>query len=79
MEKKICKLCGKEFVPDRKHLSICSDKHFRNCIVCGKEFEVIRKPGQNIADMPKTCSKECANKLRFKNGNPLSDVVPIYI
>ena len=26
-----------------------------------------------IGDLPVTCSKECANKLRFKNGNPFAD------
>jgi len=65
---KICEWCGKEFHPTTNTSKFCSGPHFRKCDWCGKEYEV----DLTIEDYRKTCSKECAKKLRFKDGNPFS-------
>ena len=68
--KKICELCGKPFRPVSNTQKICSDIHYRKCKICGKQF-VLNTRG-NKSDWPVTCSKECATKLKFVNGNPFS-------
>ena len=67
-----CVLCGKQFAPVSNTQVVCNDSHYRNCVICGKSFELFRDKNTRVADLPNTCSKECANKLRFKNGNPFS-------
>ena len=62
-----CVLCGKEFHPVNNTQKYCKKMHEVDCVVCGKEFIV----DTSKQDKAKTCSKECANKLRFRNGNPL--------
>ena len=63
---RICKECGKEFHPVNNTQIYCNNKHFRTCEICGKRFEIdIHKQ-----DIPRTCSAECAQQLKFKNGNP---------
>ena len=66
--KRVCAYCGKEFIATHPSQKYCKGPHYRKCEVCGKEFEF--KIPANIADARKTCSRECANALRFKNGNP---------
>lgn len=63
----ICKLCGKEFTPVNNTQVVCNNAHYLTCEVCGKEFLFEFKQS---ADIPKTCSRECATKLSFKDGNP---------
>ena len=53
---KICPLCGKEFIPKPSNRRYCNDKHFRKCIVCGKEFEIPKTYLEK-----RTCSARCAN------------------
>lgn len=65
---KICKECGKEFHPTTNTAKYCGGPHFRTCAICGKEFEVFKIN----ADTPKTCSKKCADDLKFIEGNPFS-------
>lgn len=65
---RICAYCGKEFIATHPSQKYCKGPHYRKCEACGKEFEF--KIPANIADARKTCSRECANALRFKNGNP---------
>ena len=63
--KKICVLCGKEFEAVGRNASrrkYCDNMHYAKCQYCGKEF-VVDDPANSI---PKTCSKECANKLKIK-------------
>lgn len=67
-ETRICELCGKPFTPTNNTQRICNADHFMKCVICGKEFKI--DTSKNKEDWPKTCSKECANKLRFQNGNP---------
>ena len=64
--KKICVLCGREFDAVGRNASrrkYCGNIHYVKCQYCDKEF-VVDDPANGI---PKTCSKECANKLKIKN------------
>lgn len=56
-ETKICKYCGKEFVPNHNRREYCYDDHFKTCEVCGKSFKIL-----HMDSIPKTCSRECATK-----------------
>ena len=67
---KICKLCGKEFIPETYRQVYCKDKHYRPCPVCGKPVEV-----KAAYEPAHTCSSECRTKLiqqtcSEKYGNP---------
>lgn len=66
-ETKICKLCGKEFHPSNNTQVYCKRMHEVICPICGNEFIVDTRKN----DFRKTCSSECATKLKFINGNPL--------
>lgn len=70
---KQCILCGKDFTPRNNTQVVCDNPHFRECSICSKSFTLQYKRGTNIDDLPKTCSKECATKLKFKYGNPFSN------
>lgn len=67
---KICELCGQTFSPITNTQKICTRDHYRECKVCGKPFLLNTK--LNRSDWPVTCSRECADKWRFRDGNPLS-------
>lgn len=60
---KVCKACGKSFTPKTVMDVFCSGPHYRNCVVCGKQFEYNPKR----KDAPHTCSKECRYKLALDN------------
>lgn len=60
---RICKWCGKEFHPKDWRDSYCSDKHYKTCTICGREFEVDVRKDQLV----ETCSKECKGKLMSQN------------
>lgn len=69
MENKICALCGREFVPTGRNKSrqkYCNDIHYKNCEVCGKQFEITKSHIQS-SNIPKCCSRECSNKLKILN------------
>lgn len=68
---KICEWCGKEFHPISNTQRYCTGVHYRNCKICGKQFEV--DVTKNFQDIPWTCSNECMLKLRFQNGNPFQN------
>lgn len=59
---KICKICGKEFMPNSAHQVYCKDTHYRICPICGKSY------AENNLDKfkypPTTCSVECRVKKR---------------
>ena len=40
MKEKICKLCGKRFVPTHNAQRYCDDTHTKICKICGKEFPI---------------------------------------
>lgn len=56
-ETRICKWCGKTFVPINNTQIYCTNKHYRQCKNCGKLFEVDLSIYKN--DIPKFCSKAC--------------------
>lgn len=72
-ENRICAWpgCNTEFHPINNTQKYCSRKHYRNCEICGKKFEV--DLSKNFVDIPKTCSLECNLELRFQNGNPFQN------
>lgn len=55
--KKICKLCGKEFIAHSFRAEVCKDVHTSFCVVCGKEF--VMKPPYTI----KVCGRKCGQQL----------------
>lgn len=55
LSKKVCILCGKEFVPKTNAQKVCNEKHYRKCEICGKEFEITRP-----SNSQRCCSKECS-------------------
>lgn len=66
---RICEWCGKEFHPTTNTQKYCNEQHYSKCKICGKVYPI----GIINADTPKTCSEECALRLRFQNGNPFHD------
>lgn len=68
-KKKICQLCGKEFILTGRNKSrqkYCNDIHYKTCEVCGKQFEITKSHIQS-SNIPKCCSRECSNKLKILN------------
>ena len=53
-ETKICKFCGKEFLPRTFRQVYCDGPHFKSCPVCGKPVEV-----KTPSDPAVSCSPEC--------------------
>ena len=54
-----CVECGKLFRSKSGVNTICDAQHYRNCVICGKSFEVSRR---DIHDNRTTCSRECAKE-----------------
>lgn len=64
---KICRLCGKEFQPIVWNSTVCYDKHYKTCEICGKRYELDRN--EKVVDQikRKTCyNKECIRKQKQK-------------
>lgn len=51
---KICKMCGKEFIPETPWQVYCKDKHYGPCPVCGNPTEI-----KDYSIGPQACSEEC--------------------
>ncbi len=62
-ETRICKYCGKPFIPKSKRDVYCYDKHYKQCKVCGKMFEIDVRKDQTV----QTCSDECRYKLMIES------------
>lgn len=58
---RICRFCGKEFVPNSNRQYYCKGPHYRNCPVCGKEY--LEDNFDNLKKPPVACSYECRAKL----------------
>ncbi len=63
---KICKFCGKKFVPKSVRDAYCDGPHYKTCVVCGKQFEVNPKERRQLNE---TCSKECRYISAKRNTN----------
>lgn len=57
-----CEICGKEFQPKSGSQKICSENHYINCEICGKQMI------WNSLLPPQPCSKEC-RRIRTKIKN----------
>ena len=57
LDPKICKLCGKEFIPNTSWQVYCTDVHYVPCPVCGKMTEL-----KDRFAGPQACSEECRMK-----------------
>lgn len=64
-----CALCGQVFRPVNNTQKFCKVMHPYNCEVCGKEFIL----DTSKQDKRRTCSKACADMLKFANGNPFQN------
>lgn len=53
VKSKICKLCGKEFIP-KSNAIYCEGPHYRPCPMCGKPVEYHR-----VSEPIRFCSREC--------------------
>lgn len=58
-EHKICEICGEYFYPESNTQRYCKNEHYRSCPVCREPVLI-----KNASEPPRTCSTECANKLR---------------
>lgn len=65
MEPKICKECGKVFIPKNGMSKYCDDTHYRKCRVCGKSF-IVPNSTLGSKESKQTCSRACAASLRRK-------------
>lgn len=63
MSQRICKGCGREFIPNTGKQQFCNNEITKKCEVCGKEFEIIPARDNTV----KTCSKDCRYKLASSN------------
>lgn len=59
--KKICKLCGKEFIPENNTQIYCKDIHFAPCVICGEPVQI---PYNENYWLDRTCSIECTTRRR---------------
>ena len=62
--KRTCKRCGGSFIPMNAHQNYCNKPIELTCEVCGKVFKT-----ECTNHVPKTCSKDCSNKLAYINRN----------
>lgn len=61
LSQRICKECGKIFIPKSSRRLYCYDDHYRVCDGCGKLFLCTN---QQLASNKHSCSKECMIKVR---------------
>lgn len=54
---RICKFCGKPFIPSSNRQYYCKRIHTRICPVCGKAY--IEDNIENLKRPPRACSNEC--------------------
>ena len=60
---KSCKWCGKLFHPRTPRDQYCDNPHYKNCVICGKKFEIDVRKNSEV----QTCSLECKSKLSLQN------------
>lgn len=64
MKKRICVLCGEEFIPKSSRRSMCYKDHYHDCPVCGKPVLT-----DNLHHTETCCSKECSLKKAHQNAS----------
>lgn len=63
LNEKICEYCGKKFIPRSAHQKYCDGPHYKTCVICGNQFEVVFGiNGIPLEDTRDTCSEECRLK-----------------
>lgn len=62
MEKRLCKICGKEFIPSVWNKVVCDADHYHPCPICGKPVLSNKPNRQNCA-----CSTKCGQQLGNKS------------
>lgn len=76
--KKICKECGKVFIPTNANQHYCADTHYRPCPVCGKPVPVTNY-GDLKSGVRRTCSSKCYRKyLSIKSSESHPQQLPKY-
>lgn len=60
---KICKICGREFIPKSSRQQCCRRPITKTCVICGKTFPGIC----SSTDTKTTCSDTCAAELIKRN------------
>ena len=60
---RICKFCGKTFIPSSGSQTVCDEIHYRNCEICEKPFTYTIKDELNHVT---TCSRQCT-KIKMRN------------
>lgn len=60
MKQRVCKFCGKPFIPNSNRQYYCKRPHYRTCPVCGKEY--LEDNVDNLKKPPVACSYECRVK-----------------
>lgn len=64
MEKRICVLCGDEFIPKSSRRSMCYKDHYHDCPICGKPVLT-----DNLHHINTCCSRECSLKKAHQNAS----------
>ena len=59
---RVCKFCGKEFIPTKVGQMYCDEPHYGNCPVCGKPVQIKEYYKKEVP----CCSPECTNIKRAK-------------
>jgi len=67
-DKKVCKVCKKEFKPESNGQKFCNKCKTKKCKYCGKEFR-IDKWGFKKRNEALFCSRECYYNSRWKINN----------
>ena len=64
MEARICKECGKSFIPKSSRRQFCYEDHYRVCKGCGKLFFV---PSNKLSSPLQVCSEDCRRVVISKS------------
>ena len=56
-KEKKCEFCGETFIPRANRQRYCKRKHYMNCPICGKQYEVTNN--DNLRRPPVACSYAC--------------------
>lgn len=60
MIERVCKFCGKLFIPRSNRQIYCDNEHIRQCPRCGKFY--VERCHDNLSKPAKFCSRHCMNR-----------------